>query len=205
MKKRFIIIIVVLLGLAFATYILFLVKKASNEVLESFGTINEKFEEISTDNQLRLDSIQKVVMYSEYRDTFERLDVLNQDFNFYIANVKTQLLENVSDPKNYSEMEDPSIGDAYFFDSDENYSEKGQEFVNYIKNYKKEVGVIFRNQPVDIDTQLKELFNNRDDIEDWLEYNFKGFPLVATITRLTSMSSELQTLKMSLLNQLLSN
>ena len=203
MKKNLVIIFIVLCGLAVATYVLFIIRKASNEVLESFGTLNEKFEDINTDNQAKMDSIQNIIMYSEFTDKFEALDRLNQDFNYYIEHVKNQLLVNVEDPTDYSKMEEINTGNTFFFDT-EGYTPKGQDFVNHVETYKKDVKHLFSDVSIDINKDVNELFNNHVQVEDWLDYNFRDFPLIATVTKLTSMSFDIDNLKREILNKVLS-
>lgn len=203
MKKNLIIIFVILFGLALATYVLFLVKKASNEVLESFGTINERLEDINYENQIKVDSIQNIIMYSEFADKLEALDVLNQDFNNYLENIKAQLLANVDDPTDYSKMDDETIGNMFFF-TENGYTDKGQDFVNYVSTYKEDVKNLFADQSLDITKDINELFNNHENVHDWLDYNFRDFPIIATVTKLTVMPQDANNLKKKILNQLLS-
>lgn len=203
MKRRGVIIFVVLFGLAIATYILFLIRKASQEVLESFGTINEKFEDINYENQVKIDSIQSVIMYSEFKDQFETLERLNQEFSYYIQDLKNQLLTHVEDPTDYSKMDEVNTGNVFFFSS-AGYTEKGQEFVNRIETYKTDVKNLFNDLSLDISKDVNGLFNNHQGVDDWLDYNFKDFPLIATVTKLTAMPQDLNNLKQKILTELLS-
>jgi hypothetical protein len=45
--------------------------------------------------------------------------------------------------------------------------------------------------------------NETKDIDDWLNYNFKGFPIIATITELTQIQSNINLIKRDFLFEMI--
>ena len=98
-------------------------------------------------------------------------------------------------------MDKSSQSDRFFFLND-GYSSDGLKFIEEVENYKRGIKNLFEKDFPNVVDGIDSKFNNREDIEDWLEYNFKGFPLVATLTRLTQMQSDIKGVKQDVLFQI---
>jgi len=45
--------------------------------------------------------------------------------------------------------------------------------------------------------------NETKGIDDWFDYNFKGFPIIATITKLTQIQSDIIQVKREILTEMI--
>jgi len=199
MKRKifFIVLTAIVLYLAWMFY------KANTEVLSTFGIMNEKFEEANKAAQNTSDSLKLKVNYTEYVDKVKVVDSVSENLIHHIEVIKNALITNVEDPTDYSKMDSTIEGDAFFF-SNGKHSEAGEAFVNEVENYKAELHNLFHEDFSKIIQEIDSKFNYREDIRDWLDYNFKGLPLIATITKLTAMQSDIQQIKQDLFVAVLS-
>jgi len=82
------------------------------------------------------------------------------------------------------------------------HSEKGKQFIIKIEAYEDVVRRIHLKFP-NTDTKsfkLREIIQNKD----WLSYNFKGFPLIASYTKLVAMESDIKNKSEVIFNKVLS-
>lgn len=200
MKKK-----VVFFIITFFIIIVFLFfRKMNSEVLDAFGIMNEKFEKSNKSVQSNLDSLALKVSYTDYGNKLKTLDSLSENLTKHIKFIKRELVENLEDPSNYSIMDKSTENDKFFFINDD-YSSEGYRFINNLESYRYGMKHLFQEDFPETIKKIDSRFNYREDISDWLDYNFKGFPLIAVITKLTSMQSDIQQIKQDLLVDILAN
>jgi gliding motility-associated protein GldM len=151
----------------------------------------------------------------------------SQIFIDYLEDLKKFLIARGDieiDPKTnqlkWGEMDNSSPVDEAWFTGDRLTKNKGPEGVfsgdgvmEAFKNYRNDIIEIFGKdayfKPA-IDAfknrfSTEEAINEEGVLENWLKFNFEGYPLVATYTRLTSYINDVSTTESSLLNLLLGN
>ena len=152
--------------------------------------------------------------------------LISLDKNNYLTNVS---VKNEDGEKTEFTMVDYQIMDKsvdldeLFFKGDGN-SEKGAEFVTYFSSFKTNVtavldSIISRDERTiksnysfaSAISNLESRFNYSDDVlnadgnyQPWLEYNYQGFPLIASLSKFTKIQSDIRAVEYEILNSLTS-
>ena len=107
---------------------------------------------------------------------------------------------------NYEVMDKADYLNQKFFVGDK-YTPEGQAFVDQVNNYREGVIAIIQDDYPTIASEVNNRFSTEkeerlDGVKvDWLNYHYEGFPLVASMTKLTQMQSDVK----STTNQILSS
>ena len=107
-----------------------------------------------------------------------------------------------------SEKDKPDFLDRLFFQGDK-LKPEGQEFLDQINKYRTDMVAVLGDTYPDIKASVESNFSTapvtrRDGKEiDWLNYNYEGFPMVASRTKLTSLQNDIQVIKNELLAKML--
>lgn len=206
-------------------YLVFIAMQALNmskEVLSAFGLMNERLVEsnatASDRNQNFLGGLQEKAsenekQYGELAAKATKIDVIATEFTNYIENIKTELLAETKDPKDYEVMDKAATLDNMFFVGGDKYSERGQEFVDRMNAFRTEVTGILGNDFKDVQEDINKKFTTGDDsgkvkdregtLRPWLEYHYKGFPMVASLTKLTQIQADIKTVESEILGKML--
>ena len=152
--------------------------------------------------------------------------LISLDKNNYLTNVS---VKNEDGEKTEVTMVDYQIMDKsvdldeLFFKGDGN-SEKGAEFVSYFSSFKTNVtavldSIISRDERTiksnysfaSAISNLESRFNYSEDVlnsdgnyQPWLEYNYQGFPLIASLSKFTKIQSDIRAVEYEILNSLTS-
>lgn len=208
-----------MINLMYLVFIAMLALNMSKEVLTAFGLMNEKLTESNVTTAQRNNAFlagleekvsEQPAKYAPLKEKADKIDVLSENFNTYLENLKTELLEDVDDKQQYEEMDKSNKLDELFFQSGR-ISPKGQEFLDQMSTYKN--GVIstigdekgfekivqnvkaeFSAEPVKVDGANVE----------WLKYRYEGFPLVASVTQLTQTQADIKSTESEILSAMLS-
>ncbi|WP_298309992.1 hypothetical protein [uncultured Aquimarina sp.] len=187
MKKP--VLIILLLLIFIISGISIIVVKSSKEVLTAFGEMDNKLSKSSISVEKEKDSLFNVIQDEKLIYKANKVDSLITSFKGYLESVKQEML-GVKDPKNYELMDQPN--NMFFIEK--GLSEKGKEFIAKIDQLREELLMLVETPQ--LKTQINSSLSTSEVRErdgrrrDWLEYNFKDFPLIASITRLTQMQSD---------------
>lgn len=187
MKKP--VLIILLLLIFIISGISIIVVKSSREVLTAFGEMDNKLSKSSISVEKEKDSLFNVIQDEKLIYKANKVDSLITSFKGYLESVKQEML-GVKDPKNYELMDQPN--NMFFIEK--GLSEKGKEFIAKIDQLREELLMLVETPQ--LKTQINSSLSTSEVRErdgrrrDWLEYNFKDFPLIASITRLTQMQSD---------------
>jgi gliding motility-associated protein GldM len=198
-----------MINLMYLIFIAMLALNMSKEVLSAFGLMNEKLEasnvKTAANNQAFLASLE--VKASENTEKFgplyekaSQIQELSAEYYDYLGNLKKRMTEELEDVKDYEVMDKTDFLDEEFFQGD-NYTAEGKEFVDRINGYRTKVSNILGSDFKDVASTLENRFTtgedgkatNRDGKKiDWLDYHFKGFPLVASLTKITQLQADIK-------------
>jgi gliding motility-associated protein GldM len=142
----------------------------------------------------------------------EQINQWSDELNAYIENLKQGALKEVDDPKEYEAMDKSVYFNNLFYQGGE-LTDTGQEFVTKIETYRDNViGLIQEDYP-DIAASVKEEFSTGGEdgkVEPGdgtkrqrLHYNFVGYPLIASLTKLTQIQSDVKTTQSEILSQMM--
>ncbi len=209
-----------MINLMYLVFIAMMALNMSKEVLSAFGLMNEKLTKsntISTERNagfmagLATKATDQPAKYGPLKEKADKISALSNDLNDYIEKLKEELTRELVDATDYEKMDRPDRLDGKFFISGK-YTPAAEEFIEKLKVYREGVSSAIRSvkevDPVvadDVDKSFSTAdMKNRDGQNvEWLKYNFEGFPLVASLTKLTQMQSDVKTTESKVLNALL--
>lgn len=202
-----------MINLMYLVFIAMLALNMSKEVLSAFGILNSKIVESNaiTDQrnqqsfeQLAQKAADQPLQFGDKKVKVEKIRKISADFNKYIEDLKSKFTEGLERDENgnlpFEQMDKGDMVDEYWFEGDRP-SKAGQEFLDKIKKYvadirqtggsaiaapeMKKIEKRFETLPVKSATAGTTL--------PWLDYNYKGFPLIATVTKLSQLQADVKT------------
>ncbi|GHA24734.1 gliding motility protein GldM [Salinimicrobium marinum] len=207
-----------MINLMYLVFIAMMALNMSKEVLTAFGIINESLAENNQNVTERNDALmaglaakadEQPAKYAELHQKAREIDELSSNLNAYIDGLKNDLLAEREDTRDYEAMDRPDELDEMFFQSGK-ASNKGEEFVAQIEQYREGVATLIEGEFPQIAAEVRQRFNT-ESVEDsegvtkpWLEYHFQGYPLIASITKFTQMQSQVKTTESEILSRMLS-
>ena len=208
-----------MINLMYLIFIAMLALNMSKEVLSAFGLMNEKLtesNEAATErNAAFMEGLaakvdEQPAKYRPLKVDADQIDKLATDFNSYLDDLKAQMTAKVEDPKDYEVMDKGDFLDNHFFKGDK-LKPEGEEFLNQIAKFRDGVSNILADNPelASMADDVKKKFatepvKNRDgNTIDWLDYHYKGFPLVASLTKMTQLQADVKTTETEVLQSML--
>ncbi|MEJ6792121.1 MAG: hypothetical protein QNK89_05140 [Lacinutrix sp.] len=193
MKKPVLLLIILSLGLVVAMLFINVSKHLSNEVLDSFGIMNTKFETANTNSSNELSLVRQRVLLKESPEIQKQAKTVEQSsvnlYN-YIENIKEQMLVEVNMDKDNMDFAVMDKSSLLLFNNDRKI---GNEFVSCLNTYRTQMVKFGENS-------LNENFNNfikesfktdHTNTTDWLSYEFSDFPVIASYTKLTAIQNDI--------------
>lgn len=208
-----------MINLMYLVFIAMLALNMSKEVLSAFGLMNEKLTESNAaasdrNNAFMQGLAEKVseqpAKYQPLKAQADQISTLSSNFNDYLEGLKGNMTATVKDPRDYEVMDKGDYLDNHFFLADK-LKPEGQEFLNQIATFRDGVVEVLSQNPdmASIAEDVKKKFateqvTNRDGIKvDWLDYHYKGFPLVASLTKMTQLQADVKTTQSEVLSSML--
>ena len=202
-----------LISLMYLVFITMLALNVSKEVLDGFGQMFEKIsdanERVDESNNLLLENIivnaeEKGGKWIGHKRTAEQIKTESDAFYSAIEELKNTITEKQreKDPdlKEFSQMDKGEALDVIWFK--EGSESAKNEFIEMVQEYKAHVIQVFGSQyPESIEMVEARFFTgdennnikNRDEIDEpWLDSNFKGFPLISSLAKLTMMQNDIR-------------
>lgn len=202
-----------MINLMYLVFIAMLALNMSKEVLSAFGILNKKIVESNTLTDSRNESsflqlAQKAEdqpgQYGVKKEKVEKIRALSKEFSDYLENLKNEVTKKFPKDKEgnypYEQMDKGDLIDRLFFNQ-EKLSPAGKEFLSKIQNYPAQIKQIGGSSIADVEMKKIEkrfdtspIFSEKAGKKlDWMEYNYHGFPLIATITKLTQLQADIKT------------
>ncbi|MGI9530034.1 gliding motility protein GldM [Lutimonas sp.] len=208
-----------MINLMYLIFIAMLAMNMSKEVLQAFGLMDNKLvaanDAATTRNtrsyeDLALKAVEQSEKYSDENAKAKKIQQLSTEYNAYIEGIKEEMKATVDDPTDYETMDSGKFLDAKFFKGNDGvYQEAGQEFVDKMDAFRTEIGAVMGEGSENIKNDVASRFStekvtNREGKEIfWLDYNYKGFPLVASITKMTQIQADIKTTESEVLGNML--
>jgi len=211
-----------MINLMYLVFIAMMALNMSKEVLTAFGMMNEKLSTANATAENRNAAYmaglaekvdEQPAKYKSIKDNADRIDQLSTQLNDYIEGVKNNLtadMEKEDNGKwNYEEMDKADQLDEMFFQSGR-VSPTGQEFVDQIDNYREQVSAILENKYPQLAANVRREFATEEVTDGdgvtkpWLYYNYQGFPLIASLTKMTQIQADVKSTESEILSQMLS-
>ncbi|ALJ04917.1 gliding motility protein GldM [Pseudalgibacter alginicilyticus] len=207
-----------MINLMYLIFIAMLALNMSKEVLSAFGLMNEKLTESNQAASMRNETFmaslgvkaEESENYKELKSKADQIHVLASEFDSYLSDLKGKMTAKIENPRDYEIMDKGDYLDTNFFKGD-GLRPEGQEFVDHMVKFREGVATILAGEPgmENVIKDVKKKFStdqeiNRDGIKiDWLDYHYKGYPLVASLTKMTQLQSDIKTTESEVLSSML--
>ena len=220
-----------MIGMMYLVFIAMLALNMSKEVLSAFGFTNEGIE--SNNNTLikgneylykflednASDASSTREKYLPLQEEALKIKRISSKLNNFIQSHKDSMLSSIADVKNYVDMDKSEYTETFFQGG--NYSKKGTKFVNMINSYEQDVMAVLNRKDTTssrkiLSEKLKALAIvvdakfSTDSIADregvkktFLDYNYKGYPMVATLTNFTLIQNKVRSIENEFLNTII--
>jgi gliding motility-associated protein GldM len=201
-----------MINLMYLVFIAMLALNMSKEVLSAFGILNSKIIESNsiTDErnensfgQLSQKAQEQPGQYGEKKIIVEKIRKISKEYNDYLEGIKTTITKKTEKDEQgnflYEQMDKGDLVDRLFFTGDKP-SKEGEEFLEKIKNYPAQIKAIAGSKLPEVEiNKIEKRFStnpikskNAGAVLPWIEYNYKGFPLIATVTKLTQLQADVK-------------
>ena len=206
-----------MINLMYLVFIAMMALSMGKEVLTAFGSVNEKLTEnnisIALKNNAAYSSLEtkasdQPAKYLALKNKANKIKEASSKLNIYLDGLKAKMLFDQEDKKNYEAMDRADFLDEYFFKGDK-YSNKGTEFVNQVIDYRTSVVSALGSEYNNLTKFVEKVFTT-DDHKDregitkkWLKYHYEGFPLVASLTKITQMQVDIINSENNILSSML--
>ena len=217
-----------MINLMYLVFIAMMAMNMSKEVLSAFGLMEAKFSESNTvttesNSALLADLItkgeEKPEEFAVASNKAQQISVVSDEFFRYIETLKIDLLNTggysivpETGKLPFEKMDKTDILDEKWFTGDR-LTKAGDAVMAVIEKYKVDVKSVLGN-----DIKYKKAietfdrrFNtnpvtNKDGVEkSWLNYNYQGFPAIASYTKLTAIQNDVKVTEASMFNLFLGN
>jgi gliding motility-associated protein GldM len=207
-----------MINLMYLIFIAMLALNMSKEVLAAFGIMNEKLEasnekmEASNENYLANLEIKAEEDPKKYEDLYSdarKIKKLSADYYSYLGTLKSEMMADTEDPKDYAVMDKSDYLDQKFFQGD-GLAEGGEEFMKRLNDYRTQVSAIV---PAGLKSSVEARFETGNEngkvekrdgtMQNWINYHYEGFPQVASLAKLTALQADVQATEESALKAML--
>ncbi|CAM1342297.1 type IX secretion system motor protein PorM/GldM [Tenacibaculum aestuarii] len=204
-----------MINLMYLVFIAMLAMNMSKEVLSAFGLMNEKLtvanEKATEKNKTAYETLaqkaaEQAKQYGEAKEKTDKLKVAADELYAYVGDLKSQMTGDLEDKQAYETMDKSKFLDELFFKGGK-ISKAGQEFVAKIDAFRNDAVTALEGTEVAgviaarFSTDKEE---NKDGKKiDWLKYHFEGFPLIASLTKLTQIQADIKATESDALTALL--
>ncbi|WP_353119177.1 gliding motility protein GldM [Myroides odoratus] len=215
-----------MINLMYLVFIAMMALQMSKEVLSAFGMVNDKFESANvsamTNNTSLLESLEvrasdDPARFGEPYKRAKQVAVITKEFFDYITTVKTMITEPLEEQRidgklPAERMDKGDVIDQAWFNGDK-YSAQGEEFIGAIEKYKKDIADVLtedtKYQLIMVELQnrfdLADVKDGEGVVKPYLNYNFQGFPAIASLTKLSTMQNDAKVIEHDFYNLLLGN
>ncbi|MGZ0017701.1 type IX secretion system motor protein PorM/GldM [Yeosuana sp. AK3] len=207
-----------MINLMYLIFIAMLALNMSKEVLSAFGLMNEKLTESNEAAAernaafmagLEQKASDQPAKYEPLKAQAAQISQLASNFNAYLEDLKSKMTAKIDDPTDYEIMDKGDYLDEHFFKGDI-IKPDGKEFLSQIATFRDGVTDVLKGQDgmnaVIKDVQAKfatDAVKRGAGQVNWLDHNFKGFPLVASLTKMTQLQADIKTTESEVMSTML--
>ena len=201
-----------MINLMYLVFIAMLALNMSKEVLSAFGLMNEKFDAANLSaesmNASMLQQLEKKAgedaHFVQAAAEANKVAEISKEFYEFIGTLKADATEGVELDEEtgklpYEAMDKGPAIDEGWFEGD-GYSSKGKEIVGHFSKYVADMKTAVGNNSKlkGVIDEISSKFSTAD-VKDgegvtkmYLDYHFKGFPAIASLTKLTSFQNDVK-------------
>ncbi|MEE9408090.1 MAG: gliding motility protein GldM [Polaribacter sp.] len=205
-----------MINLMYLVFIAMLAMNMSKEVLSAFGFMNEKLTENNTSTtaknneayaNLATKASEQAAKFGPLKIQADKIKGFSSDFYNSLEELKGKMTADIDDKNDYEAMDKTAFLDEYFFKGDK-FTPEGQAFLDQINGYRTNVTNVLGSDSKFVPILAKRFSTNDDTNRDgktikWLDYRYKGFPLVASLTNITQMQADIKNTESDIVSDLL--
>lgn len=192
------------------------------KVISAFGYMNEKLEESNQVLAVRNETYQQVLdakiqedpkKYKPIKERADKVEGITADFYTSLEDMKDKIysayLDGEEERTQYDKLSKSQYLDELFFVKGEPTAE-GQEFLNRISKFKTDIATALGRGFASISSMVNARFRTEDlsdtqgNSTSWLQFKFKGFPAITSITNLSQMQTDVKLIQSELLSSMIS-
>ncbi|ALM21822.1 gliding motility protein GldM [Nonlabens sp. MIC269] len=204
-----------MINLMYLVFIAMLALNMSKEVLNAFGLLNANIEEsnvaATAKNSNAMNGLAQLASdqpekYAPLKAKADKVDQLSTEYYQYLQNIKEEMEGSVEDATDYQVMDKADFLDQKFFVGDKLRPE-GEEFLSRMTEYRDNMKQVVADN-AELKSELDNKFTpnaetNRDGKEvEYMDYHYKGFPLIASIAKITLLQSQVKNIESEVLSKL---
>ena len=208
-----------MINLMYLVFIAMLALNMSKEVLSAFGLLNTKLTIANTITQSRNEAFMASLaikaedqpeQYAAVKAKADQAVIITRKLDSYLEKLKSEMMKTVKadDIDNFEVQDQPDFLDTKFFQGDK-LKPGGKEFLAEMNDYRTGMLSLFGEQypalgvSIENDFSTEPVLNRDGEKVDWLNYNFEGFPLIASLTKLTQLQTDIKSNSSQLLSKIL--
>lgn len=208
-----------MINLMYLVFIAMLALNMTKEVLTAFGNMNEKFEVANESAQLTNEQMLVALdtkaaeakgEFATAAITAHKVEAATKKFYDFIATAKAEVLVDVEAENGklpYEEMDKPDNLDNSWFVGD-GYTDRGKSVIAAIETYKAEMKEALGTEKkyASILNQINKIFDLSEITTTegvkvkFLDYNFKGFPAIASLANLSAWQNDIKGAESDVIN-----
>ena len=197
-----------MINLMYLVFIAMLALNMSKEVLSAFGMMNEKLETsnraLQESNDMFLEGLaqkagENPAKFQLLLEKGQQVKELSESYYAYLDELKTQMKAEVKDASDYQVMDRSDFIDQLFFGGS-GLKKEGQDFLDRRIDYRDQMLAVLPENMQSIKEAVSLRFTTGDENGqvtnregqkvDWLNYNYEGFPLIASLTNVTQIQAD---------------
>jgi gliding motility-associated protein GldM len=208
-----------MINLMYLVFIAMMALNMSKEVLTAFGLIDESLSDSNVSllekNKAAVASLEQKAQespeqFSEAKVLANSVANLTSSYYEYLNKLKSELKGTVDNPKAYESMDKNAYLDEKMMSSGK-LTDEGQKFMSEMKAYHDGMLELLGENPnyKQIAAAISRKFdgepikNNEGVTKSYMEYHFIGFPLISSITKLSSLQNDVKVYENELLSLML--
>ena len=209
-----------MINLMYLVFIAMLALNMSKEVLTAFGVMDERLTDANAASTARntafmenlsTKAAEQPEQYSAVKEKADQINELANNLNAFIEDLKGQMMATIKpdDQDNYEVQDKPDFLDQTLFNGD-NISPVGREFLANMDAYRTGVldliGEDYPNIAADVEKKFStaDVRQRSDNVKKpWLNYQFEGFPLIASKTKLSQIQADVKTTQSEIMSRML--
>ncbi|WP_178983630.1 type IX secretion system motor protein PorM/GldM [Winogradskyella helgolandensis] len=217
-----------MINLMYLVFIAMMAMNMSKEVLSAFGLMEAKFadanEATGSRNEAMLTDLktkgeEKPEEFSVPAARAQQVQIASDKYFKFLEGVKVDLLktgEYQIDPKTgnlpFEAMDKTDILDEAWFTGDR-LTKEGDKVMAALNEYKSDImAILSKDEAYRGESEtFEKTFSTAQELNkdgkkiDWLNYNFQGYPAIASYTKLTAMQNDVRVTEANLYNLFLGN
>ncbi|RRO16437.1 type IX secretion system motor protein PorM/GldM [Flavobacteriaceae bacterium 14752] len=209
-----------MINLMYLVFIAMLALQMSKEVLVGFGIVNETVnktnETFIQKNKEALNSL--AIKASESPEQFKsvyanasQISQVSNKYYQYLDSLKTYFLSSYEDKNDYESMDKGSVVDETFKVSGK-LTNDGRKFMSKMESYRNSMLNLIGNDYPNVKKNIEETFltsdakikDNDGKTMDYIQYHYIGYPLISTITKLSTLQNNIKISENEILSQMFS-